>query len=457
MTLLDAISGVFSIVFSLGFEQILNKMFPRFRDDKNGHHGFLMFGILLSLCGILLSFAIFYLTQDLFSSKNEETTKVFRSVAYLVFPLIFFRILYKNLDGYVRMLFNTVIGIFLETFLSKMVLAMGMVAFYLTWIDFEYLLYVYILNFCLPGFVLIFYAFFKTKKITMPHKDLIAPAERKKIGDYMVFGVLTGASGSIILYVDSLMVNNLVGMEMLGVYSILFFAARLLTIPAKAINRISTVVIAESWKEQNVENIQSVYEKSCLNQLLIGAFMFGVGWACLEPALSLSPNLSMYGEHTYIFFFLGLGLVVELGTGVNMGIIATSTKFRWNTYFGFGLAVLIIVFNLIFIKLFGVEGAALASMLAMIIINFLRWIFLYRVFKLQPFNQRFFLALIFSVGFILLCHFIDIEMSAIKKILIYGVALTVLFWGVVIATGISTDVNDWLRKMRNQYFKKDKS
>lgn len=454
LTLLDAISGVFTIIFSLGFEQILAKMFPRFRDDKNGHHGFLMFGVLLSLVGIGLSFLIFYLFEDFFLSDNEETNRIYRSFAFLVFPLIFFRIIFKNLDGYARMLFNTVIGIVLETFLSKLVLALGMIAFYLSWIDYQYLVYVFVLNFCLPGIVIAFYSFFKTAKVTLPHKSLIAPEERKSIASYVLFGVLMGASGSIVLYIDSLMVNKMVSLEALGVYSILYFAARLLVIPAKAINRISTVIIAESWKERNIENIQSVYEKSCLNQVLIGSFMFGIGWVLLEPILQLSPNLAGYAEHIYIFFFLGLGLVVELATGVNTAIIATSTKYQWNTYFGFGLAIAVILFNLIFINAYGVEGAALASMCAMILINFLRWLFIYRTFKLQPFNQRFMKALVLCVGFILLTYFIDLELGLLGKVVLYGGGFTLLFWGIVIGTGLSPDINEWLLKMKNKFLNK---
>lgn len=454
LTLLDAISGVFTIIFSLGFEQILAKMFPRFRDDENGHHGFLMFGVLLSLVGIAVSCFLFIFLEDFFLSENQDTNKIFKSFSYLVFPLIFFRIIFRNLDGYAKMLFNTVIGVFLEAFLSKLVLALGMIAFFLVWIDFKHLVWVFVLNFCLPGLVIAIYSFAKTKKITLPHKDLIAPKERKAIREYVLFGILLGTSGSIILYIDSLMVNKMVSMEALGVYSILFFAARLLIIPSKAILRISTVIIAESWKENDLDNIQSVYEKSCLNQLLIGAFMFGVGWACLEPVLSLSPNLAGYAEHAYIFFFLGLGLVFEMATGVNTAIIATSTKFKWNTYFGFALAALVILFNLVFITFFGVEGAALASMCAMIIINILRWAFIYKTYQLQPFRGKFYVALVLSIGFIFLCHFLNLNLAVIPKILVYVSGLTILFWGIVIGSGMSEDINDWLRKMLNTYVKK---
>jgi O-antigen/teichoic acid export membrane protein len=455
LTLLDAISGVFTVIFSLGFEQILAKMFPRFRDEKNGHHGFLMFGVLLSLTGIFTSFVLFYFFEDLFLSKDPETNKIFKSFSYLIFPLIFFRIIFRNLDGYAKMLFNTVIGVFLESFISKMVLAFGMIALYLSYIEYEHLVYVFVLNFCIPGFVLIFYSFYKTKKITLPHKDLIAPKERKALKEYILFGILLGTSGSIILYIDSLMINKMVSLEALGVYSILFFAARLLVIPAKAVYRISTVVIAESWKTNDIENIRSVYEKSCLNQLLIGAFMFGLGWACLEPVLSLSPDLAEYSAHVYIFFFLGLGLVFEMATGVNAAIIATSDKFKWNTYFGFSLAICVIIFNLIFITLYQVEGAALASMCAMILINFLRWFFIYKTYKLQPFNKRFLKALMLSVVFVLMCHFVQLDLPAIQKILLYGFSFTALFWTIVIGSKLSPDINGWLIKMRNNLLNRE--
>lgn len=47
--LLDSISGFFVTIFSMGYVQILSMLFPNYRDDKTGHHGFLVFGILLSL------------------------------------------------------------------------------------------------------------------------------------------------------------------------------------------------------------------------------------------------------------------------------------------------------------------------------------------------------------------------------------------------------------------------
>jgi O-antigen/teichoic acid export membrane protein len=454
MQLLDAISGLFSIIFSLGYEQVLSKLFPTFRDEEKGHHGFLVFGIMLSLVGTALSFLIYYFFSDFFLTDNPQTNQLFKAFSFLVFPLIFFRIVFRNLDGYAKMLFSTVIGVFLDGFVSKLILACGILAFYLTYIDYEYLLYVYTICFSIPGIVIAVYAFAKTKNIVLPHKSLVGSGNRKRLGEYMLFGIMVSASGSIVLYVDSVMVNKLISLEALGVYSILFFAARLIAIPAKGIIRISNVVIAESWKKNDLKNIQDIYSKSCLNQMLIAAFMFGVGWACLDTVMQFSPKLASYSAHIYVFFFLGLGLTVEMATGVNAVIIATSTKFRYNTYFGFLLAILIIIFNFIFIYFYGIEGAAIASMLAMVIINLLRWLMLYKSFNLQPFNANFLKGLLISIAFIILCSFIDLDIEPKLKLLIYFLGLSGLFWIIVIRLKISEDINAWLSKIKNTLIKR---
>ena len=60
LQLLDSISGVFVSVFNFGFGQVLARLFPRYRNPANGHHGFLAFGLSLSLMGVVFSSIIYY-------------------------------------------------------------------------------------------------------------------------------------------------------------------------------------------------------------------------------------------------------------------------------------------------------------------------------------------------------------------------------------------------------------
>ena len=449
--ILDSISAVFVTLFGMGYEQILVKLFPKYRDAEKGHHGFFLFGVMLSLLGIAISFVIYFFFQDSFVNEGDDLD-LFKRFGLLIFPMIFFRIIFLNIDHYARMLFNTILGVLVETLISKFIIAFALIGYVYMWFTFDELVYLYVISFCVPGVVMIIFAWRKTDRIVWPHRTIFERKERANLYQYILYGLLLGASGSLVLYIDSLMLAEMMSLKAAGIYGIFFIAARFIQIPARSIGRIAQVILAESWQKKDMENIRSVYEKSCVNQLLIASYMLGVGWACLDAALSLSPKLADYAPHQSLFLLLGFAITVDMATGVNGVIIGTSPKYKYLTYFHLGLAVLVIVFNYFLITSFDLLGAAIASLLAMGCINVARWYFLYKTFNLQPFNFNFFKAFLLSAGFITLCHFADYNVSPLVKIPVNVVVLTLLFWGLVVVMKLSPDVNNWLLKMKNKFF-----
>lgn len=452
--LIDSVSGMFVSVFSLGYNQILVKLFPKYRDEENGHHGFLIFGLYLSLIGVLISFIIFYFFGD-FLVKEGEDLALFKRFSILIFPMIFFRIIFINIDGYAKMLFNTFIGAFLDTFLSRFFIIISMIVYAMAWISFDYFVIFYSLSFCVPGVLVVLFAFVKTKKIIMPSAELRSPDERKKIYEYIFFGMLVGASGSIVIYIDQFMISRMISMEMVGIYSILFFAARFILIPSTAINRIALVIVAELWTKDDRKTIGEVYEKSCVNQLLLASFLLGLGWSVLNPVFSLHPKYADYIEYSYLFLILGVGIIIEMATGANAAIIASSKHYKYNMYFNIVLAVLVIVLNYYLILDYQLKGAAVASLIAMTAVNFGRWFLLYKVYHLQPFNLNFVKALLFCSAFLVFCIWLDYDANPILKIILNLLGLTTLFWSFAIGLKFSVDVNKWLLKMRNKFFGSD--
>ncbi|MFK8038663.1 MAG: polysaccharide biosynthesis C-terminal domain-containing protein [Crocinitomicaceae bacterium] len=448
LALLESTSLMLMTIFSLGFPQITLKLFPYFRNEKEGNNGYLMFGIILSLIGVGLGSLTFYLFQDLILG-NAENTKMIQSFAYLIFPLLFFRTLFKNLDSYLRMLYSSVTGAFLEAFLLKLVIFLGLFIFWLHLVDFEGLAFIYVTAFCLPGLLIVIASLLKTKKITFPKQKLFGN-QKSNIFKYGSFGVLASASGAIIITIDQLMLNQRLGTEAVGVYSIMFFAGILINVPSRGIRRIASTVLAESWKENNLIEIKSIYKKSALNQMVIGFYLFIVGWACLEPVVTYLPQ---YSEGIYVFFFIGLAQLIDMMTGVNNEIIMTSSKYKLNTYFNVLLAILIIIFNHFFITFWGIVGAAAATTLSMTIINLLRYLFLKREFKLEPFSKSFFRILIIGIVLFTLVSVIKVPLNPIPKIIFYIILVTLLYWGVIIKLNLSTDINSWLLKIKNKFSK----
>ena len=443
LALLDSISSFIAIIFCLGFPQITLKLFPSFRNDSNGHNGYLGFAFLLSLIGATLGWLCFYIFKYQFVG-NTEASALIQLYSYLVYPLIFFGIFFRNIDIYLRMVYKSVLGIFAEGLLLKITILTGMILFWIQAINFQNLVYVYAVALSLPGIILILYAIKSSAKFTFPNKEAFPKQTRAEMYNYGLFGILASASGIIIITIDQLMLNRLLGTEAVGVYSVMFFAGILVSTPSRGVRRIASTVIAESWKEKDLTTINSIYSKSAITLLITGQFLFIMGWACLKPVLTFLPQ---YYEGIYVFFFIGLAQLIDMMTGVNQEIIATSSKYKYNTYFNIFLAIISIVTNYYFISEWGIVGAACASTLSIFIINSLKWHFLKRKFKLQPFTKQFFLALGIGFTLFLIVSIVPINLRPIPLIIFYLITITAIYWFVIHRLNLSEDISKTVSKL----------
>lgn len=183
--------------------------------------------------------------------------------------------------------------------------------------------------------------------------------------------------------------------------------------------------------------------------LITVIFLFIVGWACIDSVLVFLPE---YAIGKYVFFFLGLARLIELGTGVNAEVIEVSEKYT--TYFNVLLAILVIALNFVFIQVYGIVGAAFASFLAMITVNILRAALLKRVYNLWPFDTSFYKLVIIAGVFITAISFIDYDANPMVKLVINGLVVTTGFWVIVVQFRLSPEINDWLIKMKKVILKR---
>jgi O-antigen/teichoic acid export membrane protein len=446
LALLDSVSNIFSTIFTLGFFQIASRMFPKFRDDEQGHHGFLMFGILISLVGIVLGLSGFYVLRPcLFDS--QESNGLLSGFILLIMPIILFRILYKNMDSYMRMLFSSVLGSWLESFLLKLLLLCSLLLFWSGALSFTAMAYMYIVAFCIPGLIMTVISFSKTKKIRMPYPKSFYKTHKRELYHNGIFGILTYASGAIVLSIVQLMMYKMMTVEVVGVYSILFFAGLIVGVPFRGVKRIAVPVIAESWKNDDVKNIEDVYQKSSITGMLIGFYLLAVGWACLEHVLTYIPQYA-YGR--YVFLFIGIAQLVDMSGGVSPAIIVTSAKYKWATYFNILLALVVVLTNFIFIPKFGIVGAGLATMCSMILINIARYVFVSTQFGIQPFSKKTLQAMLIGLGFLAIAFWNPLSFHPLVNVAIYFVLITAAYWPLVISLNLSPDINRFVSGLRKK-------
>src|SRR4029077_2447436 len=112
-----------------------------------------------------------------------------------------------------------------------------------------------------------------------------------------------------------------------------------------------------------------------------------------------------YLKARYVFLFLGLMRIVDMGTGVNSQIIATSTLWRFEFFTGIILLAFSLPLNYILAKHLGVIGPAIATFAALTIYNGIRYLFLLKRYKLQPFTAKSIYALLLALTGYLICHY----------------------------------------------------
>lgn len=253
-----------------------------------------------------------------------------------------------------------------------------------------------------------------------------------------VFSILTGLGGNIVFSIDKIIINQMLGLDATGIYTIAFYFGTLVIIPSRPLLRITGTLIADAWQKNDLRYIDNLYHKSCLNQFILGAFLFGGIWVNIDSIfIILGPA---YEGGKWVIFFIGLGYLIDMATGANVQIISYSKYYRMSLWFLLILVVLVGASMYLLIPVWGITGAAIAIALSFLVNNLLRYIFLYWKFSLQPFNNRF-LIVVLAFASAYMFGFLMPGFEVFQDIFIRSVVFTVVYVGVIVGLKASADVN----------------
>jgi O-antigen/teichoic acid export membrane protein len=170
----------------------------------------------------------------------------------------------------------------------------------------------------------------------------------------------------------------------------IFFLAQnisaLIQAPQRGIISASIGPLSQAWKEKNYKKINLIYHRSSINQLIFSCAMFCLIWLNFTDGVYTFDLKETYLQGQMVFLFIGLARIIDMGTGVNAQIIATSNYWRFEFITGIALLAITLPLSYILAREIGIIGPAVASLVALIIYNGIRFFFLYSKFKMQPFT-----------------------------------------------------------------------
>jgi O-antigen/teichoic acid export membrane protein len=441
--LMDTGALLFPFV-SLGIHNLSVRMFPTFKNSENGHNGLLFFlvtGVIIGYVIFLIgAFIAFPFIDGLFSDKSiliKENWFYIIPVAGLV---VFSAICTQYILNFKKVLLPTIIN----DLLIKLGLPILAVSLYFDFITINEGILSLLAIYFFGVISLIIYIIYLKEWHWKPNWSFLKKPLLKEMQVYSFYGVLGSIGGIVATRIDIFMLAILATNDLkdVGVYSISLFIANVITVPARAINNIASPIIAESWADNDIENIRTVYSKSSIVLFSLGLlFLIGI-WSSIDDIFSIMPNGEKYAVGKYVIIILGVAKLFDLVTSTNGVIIAYSTYFRFNFYAVLILAVINVISNYIFIPIYQINGAALATACSLLIFNLSKTAFTYYKMGLHPFTSNTIKVLIIGVAVYVLGINIPPTNILLLDIVLRSAAIGLTFVSALLYFNISQDITN---------------
>ncbi len=433
---------------SLGFNAAGSRFFPHFRDAKNGHRGYLFLGLSVGIVGfIITTIGILLLKNTIIN--NEENSTLFADNFYFLLPLTFATLLFNLLDNYAKNLYDTVTGTFLAQFLQRLLQLLAVLFIVFGLVDFQQFMYLWV-------FGVSFYVvpmLWKATKLEgfslKPNFSVMTPAFSKEFGFYSFLTILTGFSSMVILYIDKIMLAGITTFAETGIYNTAAFFGSVMGMSLLAVNKAAQPLIADSFAENDLANITTIYRKSCTTSLIVGCWIFlGIYLNIDNLFLFLKPE---YAAGKTVVIIICLGKLFDLATGLNGTILTLSKYYIYDTYIMVGLIVITVSLNYFLIPIYGMNGAAIALAFATVYFNLARYLVVLIKLRMQPFTFDLVKIIFISIVIGLIIRLLpSINGNKLMTTLDMGyrsVTLTMLFGSVIYWSNISPELNGAMRNV----------
>jgi O-antigen/teichoic acid export membrane protein len=432
---------------TLGCTAVINKFAPFYKSHLSPKKNDLpFFTLTLCLTGFVVVCVAGYLGKDLIVRKFSERSPLFVEYSFLVYPYCFFMLMFMWMEGFAWSFNRGILSNGLREIVPRVVFLAILVLFVVKLISLDVFLLIFSLSYLLPS-ILMFIALRRTDRFYFqPEPSNLTNRLRGKMVNFglFVFGAhfLNLLSRTVDTFILSAKSDR--GLTDTAVFTIATYIVTLMEVPQRSMNSSVVPVLAEAWKNKDFVKIRNVYHKSVSNLLLVGLFMFGLMWLNIHNISEfLGKNFSGIEA---VILLMGIGKLIDLGTGANGQIIGTSNFWKVDFTTNVIYTLLALPLNYFLIAHYGLLGAAYSSLISLTFYNILRFGFLKYKYNLQPYSKKEFLAVLVAIICAAIAYFIPRIGSLFLDAFVRSVVFTGLLLPAIYHLRVSEEVNKLIEK-----------
>lgn len=444
-----AMTGIFIAVgnlmyafANLGMVSVVYKFYPYYNDNlpkkKNDLLTWTLLICIVGFCMVVFAGTIF---KDLVVRKFSGNSPLFLQYYRWTFPFGFGILLFSLFEVFAWNIRKSIFTTFLREVFFKLLTFLLIVLLSFRFIhSFDTFIALYSFTYGITALVLLTYLVIK-KEFSITFQ--ISRVTKKFYKKMVAMATLVYFGGTIFMisqFIDTLVIMSLLGTGPAGVFALGSVVSGLVQAPQRGAIAASIPVLSKAWKDKDYKKITLIYQRSGINLLIASLGIFLLVWLSYDDLVVAFKLKPAYLDSLWIFFFLGLARVVDLGTGVNSQIIGTSTFWRFEFVSGMVLLALIVPLNYFLVKQFGIIGAGYSNLIALTVYNIIRISFLQRKFNMHPFSNKTLYAILLALVSYAVCYFMFKSIDGFPGIIIRSVVFIALYGGSIIYFDLSPDV-----------------
>ena len=239
------------------------------------------------------------------------------------------------------------------------------------------------------------------------------------------------------------------GLADAAIFTIATYMITIMDVPQRSMIAAATPEIAIAWKQKDMQKLDRLYKKTALNLLIFAAGI--LGFVVLGTPLMIEVLGDGYAGLPFLMFTLGLGKLIDLGTGLNSQILQLSKHWKIDLFTNMLFVILSVILNYFLTRSFGISGTAVGSVVAILLYNSVRFLFIRQIYKLQPFSWRNGLVLIITTvttGILwLIPNYGNAWILIPLKLLVFGG----IYATTIIRLNISDDISDLYKQIITRF------
>jgi O-antigen/teichoic acid export membrane protein len=205
-----------------------------------------------------------------------------------------------------------------------------------------------------------------------------------KLIKYGIVSVLGAGALLLVSRIDIIVISLLLGKASVAFYGIAFFVGNSVSIPTKTSLYNLRPHIAKLWNTRDWLAVETLYKKNSVAQFFVASSLLLLVWLNLDLIYQIIPPKFRVSQ--WVVLTIGLTEVFVVSTSFNGILLALGKKQQQHLYMAVSLIALTIITDFLLIPYFGLVGAALATLISLVLYNVFKSLAVYFYFNFSSFS-----------------------------------------------------------------------